>query len=247
MSSGAGSASPESTVFVTTRWSVVLSAGHRSSPDSARALAELCRQYWYPLYAYIRRQGRSREDAEDLTQAFFARLLETNPLEGLAAAHGRFRAFLLAALKHFLANQWDRSQRQKRGGGAVHLSLDWEDADGRYHLEPADPAGPDHLFDREWALAVLGQVIARLSTECAAAGNGRLFEHTKGFLTLGAESRTYADAARALGMEEGTMRVAVHRLRRRYRDLLREELAGTLADPSMVDEELRSLLAALAG
>lgn len=247
MNDSAQDAPPRADCFATTRWTLVLSAGRKSSPQSEQALAELCRAYWYPLYAYVRRQGRSREDAEDLVQAFFARFLERNDLEGLDAERGRFRAFLLAALKHFLANEWDRSQRRKRGGGVTHLSLDWQDAEGRYHLEPPDPTPPEPLFDRAWALALLQRVVNRLEAECAAEGRDRLFQHAKGFLTLGAEGRTYAQAARELGLDEGALRVAVHRLRRRYRDLLRDEIAQTLADPTLVDEELRSLQLALSG
>lgn len=234
-------------VFVTTRWTMVLSAGRKSSPHSDLALAELCQTYWYPLYAYIRRQGRTKEDAEDLVQAFFARFLEKNYLEGLAAERGKFRAFLLASLKHFLANECDKTQAQKRGGGAEHLSLNWQDADDRFHLDPPDPTNPERLFDREWALALLDRVIARLADECARDGKAELFAHAKGFLTVGQDAVPYADAARKLGVDEGALRVAVHRLRKRYRALLREEISQTLAEPGQVKEELHSLLAALAG
>lgn len=232
--------------FATTHWSVVLAAGRKSSPNSDRALAELCQTYWYPLYAYARRQGKTKEDAEDLVQAFFARFLEKNYLEGLAAERGKFRAFLLAALKHFLANAWDKSQRQKRGGGVEHLSLNWQDADDRFHLDPPDPTNPEKQFDREWALALLDRVIARLADECSRDGKADLFARAKTFLTAGSAAIPYADAARDLGVEEGALRVAVHRLRKRYRELLRSEIAETLADPAMVEEELRSLRAALA-
>jgi RNA polymerase sigma-70 factor (ECF subfamily) len=236
---------PLGKTFVTTRWSVVLAAGRKSSPHSDRAMGELCQTYWYPLYAYVRRRGYSKEDAEDLTQAFFARFLEKNCLEGLKAERGKFRAFLLASLKHFLANEWDKSQRQKRGGGVQHLSLDWQSADERYHLDPPDPASPDRAFDREWALALLECVITRLRDECAADGKARLFEQAKGYLMVGEKTIPCADAAQVLGMDEGAVRVAVHRLRKRYRQLLRNEIAQTLADSSQVDEELRSLQAAL--
>lgn len=232
--------------FATTRWTIVLSAGHKSSPNSDRALAELCQTYWYPLYAYVRRQGHTQEDAEDLTQAFFERFLAKNYLDGLAAERGRFRAFLLASLKHFLANEWDRSQRQKRGGGAEHLSLNWQDADQRYHLDPPDPTNPEQLFDREWALAMLDSVITRLAGEYVVAGKAALFDQAKGFLTLDAATIPYAEAARELGLNEGALRVTVHRLRKRYRELLRDQIAQTLADPRLVEEELRSLLAAIA-
>ena len=232
--------------FVTTRWTMVLSAGRRSSPQSDRALADLCQTYWYPLYAYVRRQGHSMEDAEDLTQAFFARFLEKNYLEGLSSERGRFRAFLLASLKHFLANEWDKATRQKRGGGARHLSLDWQSAGERYHFDPPDHASPDRLFDREWALALLERVIRRLRDECVADGKENLFEQAKGYLMVGQAAIPYAQAALELGMDEGAVRVAVHRLRRRYRQILRDEIAQTLSDPGGVDEELRSLQAALA-
>lgn len=234
-------------IFATTRWTVVLHAGRKSSPQSDRALGELCQTYWYPLYAYVRRQGKTKEDAEDLVQAFFARFLEKNYLEGLSAELGKFRAFLLASLKHFLANEWDKSQRQKRGGGAAHLSLDWQSADERYHLDPPDPSSPDRVFDREWALALLERVITRLRDECAKDDKAALFEQTKGYLMVGEKLIPYAEAARSLGLEEGAVRVAVHRLRRRYRELLRDEIAQTLSDPAQVSEELRSLQAALVG
>ncbi len=237
---------PQGDMFVATRWTVVLQAGHKSSPHSDRALAELCQTYWYPLYAYVRRQGRSKEDAEDLVQAFFGKFLEKNHLDGLSAERGKFRAFLLASLKHFLANEWDKSQRQKRGGGALHLSLDWQDADDRYHLEPAAPDNPERTFDREWALALLNRVVDRLRAECEAEGRIGVFAQAKEFLTVGRDAIPYAEAARKIGMEEGALRVAVHRLRKRYRELLRDEIAQTLADPAQADEELRSLMTALA-
>ena len=238
---------PGQDYFVTTRWTVVLSAGRRSSPDSDRALAELCQTYWYPLYAFVRRKCQSKEDAEDLTQAFFARFLEKNYLEGLAADQGRFRAFLLAAMKHFLANAWDKAKRQKRGGGIPNLSLDWKSADERFHLDPPDHASPDRLYDREWALALLERVILRLREECAAAGRTQLFEQARGYLMVGEDAIPYEQAASTLGWNEGAVRVAVHRLRKRYRELLQNEIAQTLHDPAQVQEELRSLQAALAG
>jgi DNA-directed RNA polymerase specialized sigma24 family protein len=232
--------------FLTTRWTVVLSAGRKSSPQSDLALAELCQTYWYPLYAYVRRQGLNKEDAEDTVQAFFGRFLEKNYLEGLSAEQGKFRAFLLASLKHFLANERDKANRLKRGGGVQHLSLDWESAEDHYHLEPADTANPERAFDREWALALLERVITRLRDECAAEGKAALFEQAKGFLMVGEAVIPYAEAAKELGVEEGAMRVAVHRLRKEYRRILRDEIAQTLSDVSQVEEELRSLQAALA-
>lgn len=236
---------PQGEHFVTTRWTIVLSAGRKSSPVSDRALEDLCQSYWFPLYAFVRRQGHSKEEAEDLVQAFFARFLEKNYLEGLRSEHGKFRAFLLACLKHFLSNEWDRAQRVKRGGGLQHLSLDWQSADERYHLDPPDKESPDRAFDRRWALALLERVIGRLSQECKLAGKAALFEQAKGYLMVGEAATHYAEGARQLQMDEGAMRVAVHRLRKRYRELLRDEIAQTLSDPAQVTEELRSLQSAL--
>lgn len=233
-------------VFATTHWTLVLTAGRRSTPQSDHALEELCARYWYPLYAYVRRRGHSREDAEDLTQAFFARFLEKNYLEGLTAERGRFRAFLLASMKHFLANAWDRSQRQKRGGQALHLPLDWPTADSRFRLA-AGHASPDLAFDREWALALLERAVLRLRAECAAEGRARQFDELRPFLTAGTGEIPYAEAAGRLGLNEPAVRAAVHRLRKRYRGLLRDEIGQTLADPGQVDDELRSLFAAFSG
>jgi RNA polymerase sigma factor (sigma-70 family) len=230
--------------FATTHWTVVLAAGRRRTPQADTALEELCRTYWFPLYAYIRRHGRTREDAEDLTQAFFARFLEKNYLEGLRSEKGKFRAFLLAALKHFLANEWDRAHRQKRGGGATMLSLDWQSADTRYQIDPADHLSPDKLYDRAWAVTLLERVIARLRDESAAEGKAKIFEQLKPFLTLGRSAIPYAQAAAALDLTEGAVRVAVHRLRRRYRELLREEIGQTLSDPAQAEEEMRALFSA---
>ena len=231
--------------FATTRWTLVVRAGGETSAVSEQALADLCRIYWFPLYAYIRRRGRSREDAEDLTQGFLAHFLAAGSLRGVAADRGRFRAFLLAALKHYLANAWDRAGRIKRGGGIVHVSWDWSEAEARYGAETGQPATPDEAYDRAWAVALLERVIVRLREECVAAGKGAWFEAAKGFLMMGSASVPYAKAAGDLGMEEGALRVAVHRLRRRYREMLREELSSTLADGSLVEEELRALRAAL--
>ncbi|MBL9172786.1 MAG: sigma-70 family RNA polymerase sigma factor [Verrucomicrobiales bacterium] len=242
-SSGAGV--PGDATFATTRWSVVLAAGHPSSATAGKALAELCQAYWYPLYAYVRRRGRSREDAEDLVQSFFGDLLERNPFGSLSAERGRFRAFLLAALKHSLANDWDRAHRQKRGGGVAPLSLDWNEAEARFHREPADLDSPDRAYDRAWAVALLEHVVVRLEEECTADGRGALFRVTRGFLMLGEEAIPHAQAARELGMDEGAVRIAVHRLRKRYRELLREEISQTLQNPAQTADELRSLQAAL--
>lgn len=233
-------------IFATTRWTVVLAAGRKSGPQADVALEELCRTYWFPLYSYVRRQGHSREDAEDLTQAFFLRFLEKNYLEGLGSDKGKFRAFLLAALKHFLANEWDRANRQKRGGGVAPLSLDWQDADARYLVNPADNLSPDKLYDRTWAVTLLERVITRLRDECAAEGRSKIFDQLKPFLMVGKSAIPYAAAANALEMNEGAARVAVHRLRCRYRELLRDEIGQTLSDPAQVGEEMRALFAAFA-
>lgn len=237
-------AAPKHAVFATTRWSVVLAAGQRNGAETDLALEELCQTYWFPLYAYLRRQGRSPENAEDLTQSFIARFLSRNYLKGLASARGKFRNFLLAALKHFLANEWDYAIRQKRGGGVPTLSLDWESAEGRYTLGPVDNLSPDRLYDRAWAVTLLERVVNRLRDECAGDGRATLFTELQPFLTAGKSAIPYAPAAAALGLSEGAVRVAVHRLRRRFRDLLRAEISETLSDPTQVEEELRSLLSA---
>ena len=185
-------------------------------------------------------------DAEDLVQAFFARLLAKNFLANLASERGKFRAFLLAALKHFLANEWDKTQAQKRGGGSTHFSLDWQTADSKCQLATQNEPSPDQAFDREWALALLTKVIERLQAECAADGKAKLFEQLKHFLMAGGGDEAQSAVAKALGMEEGVVRVEIHRLRKRYRALLRDEIAQTLADGSPVEEELRALFGAFA-
>jgi len=225
----------------------VLAAGRGNTRQADVALEELCRTYWYPLYAYVRRQGHSREDAEDLTQGFFARLLEKNYLEGITSDKGKFRSFLLVALKRFLANEWDRANRQKRGGGVMPLSLDWQDAETRYQINPADNLSPDKLYDRAWAVIMLERVITRLRDESGADDKARQYEQLRAFLMMGKSEIPYAQAAAALKITEGAVRVAVHRLRRRYRELLREEIAQTLANPAQADEEMQALFSALAG
>lgn len=244
MTSDCASSSAPGDVFATTHWTVVLAAGKRSTPEARHALEELCQTYWFPLYAYVRRRGHAKADAEDLTQAFFARFLEKNYLAGLSAERGRFRAFLLASLKHFLINEWRKSQRLKRGGGEAALSLDWETADTKFQVASTAGPSPDKAFDREWALALLAKVIERLQSECAADGKAKLFEQLKIFLTAGKGETAQADVAKSLGMEEGAVRVAIHRLRKRYRELLRDEIANTLSDVAMVDEEMRALFGA---
>ncbi len=246
MSSNCASSTTPGDVFATTHWTVVLAAGNKTSPAASHALEELCQTYWFPLYAYVRRRGNAKADAEDLTQAFFARLLEKNFLANLDNEKGRFRAFLLAALKHFLVNEWDKSQAQKRGGGAAHLSLDWQTADTKFQVAATSEPSPDKAFEREWALALLARVIERLQAECVADGKGKLFEQLKTFLMAGGGDSAQAAAAKSLEMEEGAVRVAIHRLRKRYRALLRDEILNTLADESQVDEEMRALFGAFA-
>ncbi len=233
-------------VFATTHWTVVLAAGQRHTPQSDSALEQLCRTYWFPLYAYVRRRGYTKADAEDLVQAFFARFLAKNYLAGLSEERGRFRAFLLAALKNFLINEWKHANCQKHGGGVGHLSLDWQTADTKFQVAAQNEPSPDKAFDREWALALLAKVIERLQAECAADGKAKLFEQLKVFIAAGKGEAAHGDVASSLGMEEGAVRVAVHRLRKRYRQLLRDEIVNTLSDPSMADEEMRALFGAFA-
>ncbi|MDR3458619.1 MAG: sigma-70 family RNA polymerase sigma factor [Verrucomicrobiae bacterium] len=233
-------------IFATTHWTCVLTAGRGGSPQAEMALEELCRTYWYPLYAYVRRQGHSREDAEDLTQGFFTRLLEKNYLEGISSDKGRFRAFLLVALKRYMINEWHHANRQKRGGGVAPLSLDWRDADTRYLIDPTHELSPDKLYDRAWAMVVLERVITRLRAE-NGDDKAALYEQLKPFLMIGKSEIPYARAAVSLNLTEGAVRVAVHRLRRRYRELLREEITQTLAHPAQADEEMSALFSALTG
>jgi RNA polymerase sigma factor (sigma-70 family) len=238
------SSSARGDIFATTHWTVVLAAGKRQTPQSDRALEELCQTYWFPLYAYVRRRGHNKPDAEDLVQAFFARLLEKNFFANLDGEKGKFRAFLLAVLKHFLANEWDKSQAQKRGGGEIHLSLDWQTADTKFQVATTNEPSPDKAFDREWALALLAKVIERLQKECETDGKVKLFEQLKVFLMAGKSESAQSETAKILGMEEGAVRVAIHRLRKRYRQLLRDEISQTLTDPAQVDEEMRALFGA---
>lgn len=231
--------------FATTRWSIVLAAGQGSTPEAQQALATLCETYWYPLYAFVRRQGYPVEDAKDLVQGFFARFLEKHYLQDVQREKGKFRAFLLVSLQHFLANEWDKAQAQKRGGGIRHLSLDLEGAENKYRLEPAHNVTPEKLFERQWALAVLARVLTRLQEEYRAAGHMARFDQLKSCLTAGSTAVPYSAIAGQLGMSEGAVRVAVNRLRRHYGALLREEIAQTVATPTDIDVELRALLEAM--
>jgi RNA polymerase sigma-70 factor (ECF subfamily) len=225
-------------------------AGGGAPPTSAHdALAWLCRTYWYPLYAFVRSRGYAPEESQDLTQAFFARLLEKNVLRSADPDRGRFRSFLLASLKHFLANEWDRARAAKRGGGepALSIEINVEDAERRFGREPADVLTPERIFERNWALTLLDSVLADLRSQYHRDGKGELFDRLKGSLTGDAGGASYAEIASASGMTEGAVQVAVHRLRRRYRDLLREHICQTVASPEDVDEEIRDLFKAVRG
>jgi RNA polymerase sigma-70 factor (ECF subfamily) len=232
--------------FATTHWSLVLAARDRAEPGAADALGSLCALYWYPLYAYVRRGGYGADEAHDLTQEFFARLLEKDFLAGVDRGKGKFRSFLLAACKHFLANERDRDRARKRGGGRPILSLDAAGADSRYRAEPADELTPEKLFERRWALALLEGILHRLRLEHAVRGKGEVFDRLRGFLVGERQPGGYTGAAADLGLTEGAIKVAVHRLRQRYRELLREEIGRTVHDPGSIDEEVRALFAALA-
>ena len=232
-------------LFVTTHWSVVLAAGHGDTTRAADSLAHLCQTYWYPLYAYARRRGCSPPDAQDLTQEFFARLLAGNWVAQADQHRGRFRSFLLSAMKHFMANEWNKAQAQKRGGGQPILSLNDDSAEHRYRLEPVETATPESLFERGWALTLLEGVLARLEEEYRREGRQALIEAMRPALTTDRGAIDYAAMAHKLGMTETAARVAVHRLRQRYRQLIRAEVAGTVASPDEVEVEMRHLFQVL--
>jgi DNA-directed RNA polymerase specialized sigma24 family protein len=233
--------------FRTTHWSVVLAAGATPSPIAAEALERLCRTYWYPLYSFVRRKGYSPPDAEDLTQGFFASFLEKQYLRDVAREKGRFRTFLLSSLSHYLANEWAKSNRLKRGGGATHLPLDTVGAEERYGHEPAVAIAPQESFDRNWAETLLALVLARLRAEFEGAGKGVRFDELKAFLLGEPEAGRYAAVSSRLGMSEHGVKSAVHRLRQRFRELFREEIAHTVATRSDIDEELRYLIQLMSG
>jgi RNA polymerase sigma factor (sigma-70 family) len=232
--------------FATTHWSMVVSAGRSPSPEASRSLAILCENYWFPLYAFVRRAGYSADDAQDLTQEFFVRLLAENYLASADRHRGRFRSFLLGAMKHFLANQ-ERSQgAQKRGGHRPVISLDFQSGENRYRqIEPVDNLTPERLYEKRWALALLDLVLSRLREEFRAAGKLTLFDTLKPCLAGGSTKPAYPAIAEELGMSEGAVKVAAHRLRRRYRHLLKEEIARTIVAPETLEDELGDLLAAL--
>lgn len=250
-SSSSSAPSPEAgqpchVVFLTTHWSVVLTAAGGDIPNAQAALEKLCLTYWYPLYSYVRRRGHSPEDAQDLTQEFFARLLERNWVKTADQQKGRFRSFLLSAMNHFLADEWDKARAQKRGGGLPPLPLQLDTAEARYGMEAADPVTPEQSYERRWALTLLEEVLVRLREEYRQQGREHLFTALHPCLTGDRVSQPYARLGAKLGMSEGGVKAAVYRLRQRYRQLLRDGIAQTVATPEEVDEELRYMLVALA-
>jgi DNA-directed RNA polymerase specialized sigma24 family protein len=236
-------AGPVAGVFATTHWSTVVRAGNSQSPEAAAAMERLCRTYWYPLYCFVRRKGHSHEDASDLTQAFFALFLEKRYLKSVDVALGKFRTFLLASMKHFLANEWDKSQTLKRGGGARVLSLDDATAKERYGLEPVEHATPATLFERRWAETVVSVVLDRLAAETEE----NRFEALKAFLLDDKGAVSFDDAAAQLGITVAAVTSAIHRLRARFVALLVEEVENTVNAPEETEAELRHLLASLSG
>ena len=231
--------------FVTTQWSLVVAAGNDNTSVARDALAALYGVYWYPLYAYVRRRGRTADDARDVVQAFFLSLLERRDFSRLARERGRFRAFLLASMKHYLANDFGRRQALKRGGGATPCALSLDGAEDRYAREPADPMTPEMLYERRWALTVIDQVLLTIRTEWCDQGRERVFEELRDCL-LGTRARGgYAETAARLAMSEGAVKTAVHRLRRRFQTELQKRVAETLSEPDDSDDEIRSLIRAL--
>lgn len=229
-------------LFLTTRWSIVLNAKNKASPGSKEALESLCQTYWYPIYAFVRGAGRSPPDAQDLTQAFFVRLLTRDFLRLVTPEKGRFRTFLRTALKRFLANEWDRAHAQKRGGGAMHLSFDTASAEERLGREQAGMLAPDRTYDRRWALTLLDEAMIRLENEYSSAGKTDLWRQLKPYLTAERGSIAYPEIALALGIAEGAARVAVHRFRKRFREVFRQTIADTVSTPEEVESELRLVL-----
>jgi RNA polymerase sigma-70 factor (ECF subfamily) len=232
--------------FATTHWSVILAAADSSSPQHEPALSTLCQAYWFPLYAYLRRRGYDTHQAEDYTQGFFAGILERQGLRRADPKYGKFRSFLLASLKNFLSDEWDRSRAQKRGGDKKILSLDLDTAESRYAREPAHRLSAEKLFERSWALTVLKQAMDRLKAESTTPDKQRLFDRLKVYITAERDAAAYRQVGAELDMTEGAVKVAVHRLRRRYRELVRDEIAQTVTTEAQVDEEIRDLFAALA-
>jgi DNA-directed RNA polymerase specialized sigma24 family protein len=231
--------------FASTHWSMVLAAGQRDSPDSDQALATLCRVYWYPLYAYARRRFDRPDEAQDLTQGFFAELLEKEYLQAVDPQRGKFRSFLLTAFKHYLAKERDRAAALKRGGGRRTVALDFQAGESRYLLEPADHVTAEVIYERRWALTLLDQALIRLRQEFTSAGKVGLFEGLKQALTGDGQMKSHAQIAVDLDMTENAVKVAVHRLRKRYQEVLRAVIGETVASPDEIEGELRDLFAAV--
>lgn len=233
--------------FATTQWSLVLAAGRPGSAGAEEALARLCALYWYPVFAFVRRQGHARDEAQDLTQGFFARLIEKGDLGDADRGRGRFRTFLLTACRHYLSNEWDRARAAKRGGGLLPLSIDVAAAEGRYERALAHAETPERLYERQWCLTLLAAVLDDVRQDYEAGGKGRLFDRLKGFLTGEEDTGPHAEAAHDLGMTAEAVKVAVHRLRLRYRDALRRRVGDTVDTEQEVDDEIQHLLKTLGG
>ena len=231
--------------FATTRWSLVVAAADSEHESARTALAELCADYWYPLYVFARRSGSNHEDARDLTQGFFAELLDKHVVAQADRERGRFRTFLLAAFRHFASRQRERDRALKRGGGEVSLSLDYGKGEERYVAEPADPSTPDRLYERRWAMELLARVLRELRDEYEKTRRGDLFAELEPLIGGAAPAKPYAEIATRMGMTETAVKVAAHRLKRRYRDRLHLAVAATVADPGEVDDELRQLIIAV--
>ena len=228
-------------LFATTYWDVVLQASQQELPEAAAALEKLCQLYWYPLYAYTRRRGYRPLDAQDLTQAFFAHVLSRDFLKGVRPEKGRFRSFLLTCLKNFLADQWEKAHTTKRSGAAPELLVDWAEAEDRYRLEAPEQSNPESLYERRWAIDLLAHALDRLREESVAAGKQVLFDQLQSRLLGEPATETYAELGTRLGLSESAVKVAIHRLRQRYRELLREQIANTVTKPEEIDEEMRYL------
>jgi RNA polymerase sigma-70 factor (ECF subfamily) len=233
--------------FATTHWSMVRAVNAKDSQAASSALQELCQIYWYPLYTYVRRQGRDANEAADLTQAFFADLLQRQDLKKVDPSLGKFRSFLLTAIKHFLMNQWDKEKAQKRGGGVSPLSLDFGEAENRYRMEPSHSRTPDLIFQKQWAKTLLERVQEELRSEFAERGKGHQFEKLKNFLAGKNPEETLGEAAAQLSMTEVAVKVAVHRMRQRFGELLRTEIEHTVSSPEEVSAEIQQLFELLRG
>jgi len=231
--------------FATTHWSLILAAGDPKNPAASEAMARLCESYWYPLYVFVRRQVNDVHEAQDFTQAFFTRLLEQRPFETADPDRGRFRAFLLTACKRFLINEWHKDRAAKRGGGRRPLSLDFNSGESRYSLVAVDPTTAERLYDQQWAITLLERVLEQLRLEYSAKERMPHFETLKNFLAGSPQGASYAEAARTLGISETNAKVAAHRMRKRYRELLRAEIAQTVQRSDEIDGEIRDLFAVL--